>query len=68
MGIEILDIRDKILRMDVENITNNNYRVLLQGPLIVVDDCQVFFYNTREEAEHDFNILERYVRLQNCDF
>ena len=68
MGVEILDIRDNILKRDIDNITKNNYVVSLEGLLVIVDNSQVFFYNTREEAQHDFNILERYVRLQNCDF
>jgi hypothetical protein len=68
MGAYKLDIRDVILNRDVENITKNNYDISLCGKMIIVDYGQVYFYENLYEALHDYEILERYVRLQNTDF
>ena len=68
MNCEILDIRDTILKRDIPNITHNNYTPKLSGTMIILAIGHVYFYESIEDAEHDFEILERFVRLQNCEF
>ena len=65
MNSEVLDIKDTILKRDVKHITKNNYTPTLSGTMITLTIGHIYFYKSIEDAKHDFDILERFVRLQN---
>ena len=65
----MLDLSHKILLKEVEEIAHRNMTVerCKNTMVILIGGYRHYFYESHEDADHDYEIIERYVRLQNID-
>lgn len=63
----MLDLIHNILLMEAKEIAKANFSVerCKDTMTILIGGYRYYFYNSHEDANHDFEIIERYVRHQN---
>jgi hypothetical protein len=63
----MLDLNHIILLKEAKEIAKANFSVerCKTTMTILIGGYRYYFYNSHEEANQDFEIIERYVRLQN---
>lgn len=64
---ENLNLIHQILKSDADSIAHHNYAICkhLKYAQIIVDNSIVYFYNSFDERNKDFDIIERFVLQKN---
>lgn len=65
----MLDLIHKILNNESKEIADRNLSVVRCSTTmtILIGGYRYYFYDSHEDANHDFEIIERFVRLRNLD-
>jgi hypothetical protein len=65
----MLDLIHKILNNESKEIADRNFTVERCNTTmtILIGGYRYYFYDSHEDANHDFEIIERFVRLRNLD-
>ncbi len=62
----MLDLKHNIMLMEAKEIAKANFSVVrCKTMTILIGGYRYYFYDSHEDANHDFEIIERYVRHQN---
>lgn len=65
--MSVLELHHKILGIDTAQVCKANLSVERSAShaTIILGGYLFYFYDSNEEANHDFEIIERYIRLKN---